>query len=107
MKWRIKEIFSPKHNKTLYIPQYKGLFFYSSVTYSEYREYIETRHNMFGEFELVWEGVNRVGFETVEGAKQMIEYYREYWRIHAEHEESEKEARKKAKKFKTKYIEVD
>lgn len=107
-KWRIKEIFSPMHNMTLYIPQQKGLFFYSSFTYEEYREYIEKWHNMTGEFELVWEWVdNRVGFKTVEGAKRMIEYYRESWRIHAEHEESKKEARKKGKKFKTKYIEVD
>lgn len=29
--WRIKEIFSPKYNKTLYIPQQKGWFFYSSL----------------------------------------------------------------------------
>ena len=50
---------------------------------------------------------NRVGFKTVEGAKRMIEYYREYWRILAEHEEAEKEARKKGKKIKPKYIEVD
>ena len=39
--WRIKEIFSPKYNKTLYIPQQKGWFFYSSFTYQEYCEYIE------------------------------------------------------------------
>jgi hypothetical protein len=63
---------------------------------------------MNDEFELVWEFLdNRVGFKTVEGAKRMIEYYREYWRILAEHDEAEKEARKKGKKFKTKYIEVD
>lgn len=37
----------------------------------------------------------------------MIEYYREYWRILAEHDEAEKEARKKGKKIKPKYIEVD
>ena len=106
--WRIKEIFSPKYNKTLYIPQQKGWFFYSSFTYQEYCEYIEKRHNMTGEFELVWECVdNRVGFKTVEGAKRMIEYYREYWRILAEHDEAEKEARKKGKNIKPKYIEVD
>ena len=29
--WRIKEIFSPKYNKTLYIPQHKGLFFYKNA----------------------------------------------------------------------------
>lgn len=34
-------------------------------------------------------------------------YYRESWRILAEHEEAEKEARKKGKKIKPKYIEVD
>lgn len=108
MKWRIKEIFSPKYNKTLYIPQQKGLFFYRSFMYSEYCEYIEKRHNMVGEFELVWEGVDsRVGFKMVEGAKRMIEYYCEYLRIRAKHEEVEKEARKKGKKFKTKYIEVE
>ena len=50
---------------------------------------------------------NRVGFKTVEGAKRMIEYYREYWRILAEHEAAEKEARKKGKKIKPKYIEVE
>lgn len=63
---------------------------------------------MIGEFELVWECVdNRVGFKTVDGAKRMIEYYREYCQILAEHEEAEKEARKKGKKIKTKYIEVN
>lgn len=126
MKWRIKEIFSPKYNKTLYIPQQKGLFFYSSFTYQEYceyaegmpfysnftyqehREYVERLHNMASEFELVWEFPdNRVGFKTAGYAKRMIEYYCEYLRIRAKHEEVEKEARKKGKKFKTKYIEVD
>ena len=63
---------------------------------------------MTGEFELVWEWVdNRVGFKTVDGAKRMIEYYREYCQILAEHEEAEKEARKKGKKIKPKYIEVN
>ena len=63
---------------------------------------------MTGEFELVWECVdNRVGFKPVECAKRMIEYYHEYWRILAEHEEAEKEARKKGKKIKPKYIEVE
>ena len=107
-KWRIKEIFSPKHNMTLYIPQYKGLFFYNSFTYHDYCEYVEKRHNMTGEFELVWDFPdNRVGFKTADSAKEMIEYYREYWRILAEHEEAEKEARNKGKKIKPKYIEVD
>ena len=94
---------------TLYIPQQKGLFFYSSFPYSEYCEYIEKRHNMTGEFELVkGDGLdNRVGFKTVEGAKRMIKYYREYWWIVAEHEKAEKEARKKGKKFKSRYIVVD
>ena len=105
MKWRIKEIFSPKNNKTLYIPQKKVLFFYRSFTYGEY---IEKRHNTTGEFELVWEfPYYRVGFKTADAAKKMIEYCREYWRILAEHEAAEKEARKKGKKIKPKYIEVE
>lgn len=105
--WRIKEIFSAKYNTTLYIPQQKGWFFYSSFTYSDYCEYVENRHNMNSEFELVWEFPdNRVGFYTADAAKQMIEYYREYWRTLAEHKEAEKEARKKGKKIKPKYIEV-
>ncbi len=106
--WRIKEIFSAKYNKTLYIPQWKGWFFYSSFTYHDYCEYIEKRHSMCGEFELVWQCMdNVVGFHTVDAAKRMIEYYREYCRILDEHREAEKEARKKGKKIKPKYIEVD
>ena len=106
--WRIKEFYSPKHDRTLYIPQQKWLCFYSSFTYQEYCEYVEKRHSMTGEFELVWDFPdNRVGFKTVEAAKQMIEYYREYWRLLAEHEEAEREARKKGKQIKPKYIEVD
>ena len=107
-KWRIKVIFSPKYNKTLYIPQQKGLFFYSSLTYRDYCEYVEARHNMNGEFELVWEFPdNVVGFNTVNAAKRMIEYCREYFQNLAKHKEAEKEARKKDKKIKPKYIEVD
>lgn len=107
-KWRIKEIFSPKHNMTLYVPQMKGLFFYSSFTYHEFRECIEHLHNMCYDFELVWEFPdNRMGFKTIERAKDMIGYYEEHCKIVAEHEEAEKEARKKGKKIKPKYIEVD
>lgn len=107
-KWRIKEIFSPKHNMTLYIPQRKGWFFYSSFTYDAYCYFIDKRHNMSGEFELVDSMVGHiVGCHSVKVAKQMIEYYHEYWQIVAEHEKAEKEARKKGKKFKSKYIEVD
>ena len=107
-KWRIKEIFSPKYNMTLYIPQQKGWFFYSSFTYDEYCDFIEARHNMSGDFELVCSAVGHlVGCHTVETAKLMIEYYREYCRIVAEREKAEKEARKKGKKIKPKYIEVD
>ena len=98
MKWRIKEIFSPKHNMTLYIPQYKGLFFYSSFTYHEFRECIEHLHNMCYDFELVWEFPdNRMGFKTIKRAKDMIGYYKEHCKIVAEHEKAEKEARKKAR----------
>ena len=106
--WRNKVIFSPKYNKTLYIPQWKGWFFYGSFTYRDYCEYVEKRHNMSSEFELVWEFPdNVVGFKTVESAKRMIKYCREYCQILAKHKEAEKEARKKGKKIKPKYIEVD
>jgi len=108
MKWRIKEIFSPKYNKTLYIPQQKGLFFYNSFTYQEYCECIEHLHNMCGDFELVWEFQdNRMGFKTIKRAKDMIRYYKEHCKIVAEHKAAEKEACKKGKKIKPKYIEVD
>jgi hypothetical protein len=107
-KWRIKEIFSPKHNKTLYIPQQKGLFFYSSFTYYEFRECIEHLHNMCDDFVLVWEFPdNRMGFKTIKRAKDMIRYYKEHCKIVAERKAAEKEACKKGKKIKPKYIEVD
>lgn len=108
MKWRIKEIFSPKYNRNLYIPQWKGLFFWHSVTYREYCDCIEHLDNMGDDFVLVWEFLdNRVGFKTIKHAKDMIGYYREHCKIVAEHEAAEKEARKKGKKIKPKYIEVE
>ena len=108
MKWRIKEIFSPKYNRTLYVPQMKGLFFYSSFSYEEYCDCIEHLHNMCDDFFLVWEfPENRVGFKTIKRAKDMIEYYKEHCKIVAEHKEAERKAIELGKKIKPKYIEVE
>ena len=61
-------------------------------------------------------GSNRLHLSVTDDVDIIIEtgmgpmsrkYYREYWRILAEHEEAEKKARKKGKKIKPKYIEVD
>lgn len=61
-------------------------------------------------------GTNRLHLSVTDDVDIIIEtgmgpmyrkYYREYWRILAEHEEAEKKARKMRKKIKPKYIEVD
>ena len=108
MRWRIKEIFSPKYNTTLYIIQKKGWLFWHDFTYREYSNCIEPRHYMGNDFHLVSAMPDTlVGCKSIEAAKQMIEYYKEYCDIVEKHEIALNEAKKKGQQIKPRFIEVD
>ena len=76
MKWRIRKLYVPRYDRDLYIPEYKGIFFWKSFKLEEYHSSICDTHNMCNKFEIVHSNFDSfVGFTKLEYAEEMISFY--------------------------------
>ncbi|MBR4315626.1 MAG: hypothetical protein IKP65_01460 [Alphaproteobacteria bacterium] len=76
MKWRIRKLYVPRYDKNLYIPEYKGIFFWKSFKFEEYDCSIRETHDMYNKYELVHSNFDLfIGFEKLEYAEEMISFY--------------------------------
>ena len=76
MKWRIRKLYVPRYDRDLYIPEYKGIFFWKSFKLDEYHSSISETHNMCDKYELVHSNFDLfVGFKKLEYAEEMISFY--------------------------------
>lgn len=76
MKWRIRKLYVPRYDRNLYIPEYKGIFFWKSFTIDDYNCSIHETHNMGNKYELVHSNFELfVGFKKLEYAEEMISFY--------------------------------
>ena len=76
MKWRIRKLYVPRYDRNLYIPEYKGIFFWKSFKCEDYHNTIHNTHNMCNKYEIVHSNFDSfVGFTKLEYAEEMISFY--------------------------------
>lgn len=76
MKWRIRKLYVSRYDQDLYIPEYKGWFFWKSFKLKDFKSIREKHANMISKYEVIHSNFDTfVGFIKLEYAEEMISFY--------------------------------